>query len=127
MIKLKEIYIFLFVGLTPGKMYDVRVLAATSKGWPHLNLPWKTFEIPQTFSQNIPSAPNVTLLALNSSAIKISWNASGSENELQGFKIFYRKQNSNQIGPIIVPANITEYLITELGKFSFICFEISKC
>lgn len=110
------IYFLCLSGLIPGKKYDIRVLAATSKGWPHLNLPWATFEIPQNFSPNTPAAPNVTLLAVNSSAIQISWNVTSSERKLQGFKIFYRKQNSNQIGPIIVPANTTEYLITDLGK-----------
>ena len=65
---------FLFVtGLHPGKRYQVRVLAATSKGWPIQadEFEWKVLEMPDG-PVNVPEAPTVHLTVVNSTSIEVS-------------------------------------------------------
>lgn len=105
----------LHLGLVPGKKYDLRVLASTSKGWPDYDLPWETFEIPVNFNSNIPSPPEVVSHALNSSGVEVRWRVPDRGTKIIGYKIFYRKQNSSQIGPIIVPPDTNKYVVSGLG------------
>lgn len=103
-------------GLMPGKKYDVRVLAATNKGFPVTDLPWETFEIPINFNSNIPSPPKITLQAVNSTGIEIKWRPDHEERtKVVGYKIFYRKQNDSKVGPFIVSADENEYVMAGLG------------
>ena len=67
---------FLFAtGLHPGKRYQVRVLAATSKGWPIQadEFEWKLLEMPNYgAAANVPEAPTVHLTVVNSTSIEVS-------------------------------------------------------
>lgn len=61
-------------GLHPGRSYDVRVLAATLKGYPDLpddQLPWKIVENPSNFTE-VPVVPIVHLNVVNSTSIEVS-------------------------------------------------------
>ncbi|KAG8225283.1 hypothetical protein J437_LFUL001896, partial [Ladona fulva] len=104
--------------LLPGKKYEVRVLAATKMGWPDVpddQLKWKQFEVPSFDQQNVPSTPNVQLTVVNSTSIEVTWSIPKDEKiPLDGFRLYYRKQNGNQIGPINIPGNVFHYLLTGL-------------
>ena len=68
--------IVVIIGLHPGKRYEVRVLAATSKGWPNQSdeFPWKDDETPPYGPQNVPQAPTVHLTVVNSTSIEVGAN-----------------------------------------------------
>ncbi|XP_066994863.2 protogenin [Anabrus simplex] len=106
---------YTITGLHPGKMYEIRVLAATKKGWPDLSddqLGWTTLQMPSYGPQNVPKAPLVNLTVINSSCIEVVWSLSPDNlYPPEGFKLFYRKQTSQQVGPVILPANTTRYLL----------------
>ncbi|XP_071453231.1 protogenin-like [Hetaerina americana] len=109
---------YTITGLIPGQTYNVRVLAATNKGWPDVpdtSLVWKEFEMPSFGQQNVPSPPNVHLTAVNSSSIKVTWSMPKEEKvAVDGFRLYYLKLNSNQMGPIDLPGNTFHYLLTDL-------------
>ncbi|XP_046398270.1 protogenin-like isoform X2 [Ischnura elegans] len=109
---------YTITGLIPGQAYEVRVLAATSKGWPDvpdISLPWKEYEMPSFGQQNVPSPPNVHLTAVNSSSIKVTWSMPKDEKVTpDGFRLYYLKLNSKQMGPIDLPGNTFQYLLTGL-------------
>ncbi|KAK6644417.1 hypothetical protein RUM43_000684 [Polyplax serrata] len=110
-----DVFNYTITGLMPGKKYDVRVLAATNKGFPVTDLPWETFEIPINFNSNIPSPPKITLQAVNSTGIEIKWWPDHEERtKVVGYKIFYRKQNDSKVGPFIVSADENEYVMAGL-------------
>jgi len=60
--------------LYPGKRYQVRVLASTSKGWPIQadEFEWKLLELPNYGPANVPEAPTVHLTVVNSTSIEVS-------------------------------------------------------
>ncbi|GLG97729.1 Tyrosine-protein phosphatase Lar [Gryllus bimaculatus] len=109
---------YTITGLQPGQTYEVRVLAATKKGWPDLTddqLLWKTINMPTFGPQNVPEAPIVNLTAINSTCIEVTW-CLPADNEYPAteYKLFYRKQTSQQIGPVLLPANVTRYVLEGL-------------
>jgi len=61
-------------GLHPGKWYQVRVLAATSKGWPIQadEFEWNLLEMPNHGPASVPEAPTVHLTVVNSTSIEVS-------------------------------------------------------
>ncbi|PSN32732.1 hypothetical protein C0J52_25796 [Blattella germanica] len=81
--------------LHPGKRYEVRVLAATSKGWPSQQdeFEWTDEETPVS-PQNVPQAPTVHLTVVNSSSIE-------------------------KFGPISLTANTTQFLLGDLDPDSW--------
>lgn len=118
---------FIFPGLTPGKKYDIRVLAATKRGLSDLNLPWVTFEVPKILNTSTPLPPVVQLQAVNSTSINATWNITQGEFVLLGYKLYFRKQNGIQMGPVHVPVNKTQYLLVDLGNFfTFLYLTISE-
>lgn len=68
----------------PGKRYQVRVLAATSKGWPDQaeEFEWKDMETPNYGLQNVPQAPTVHLTVVNSTSIEVQYTFSGKKSPL---------------------------------------------
>jgi hypothetical protein len=67
------VIIIIIAGLHPGKKYQVRVLAATSKGWPIQadEFEWQDLELPSYGSHRIPQAPTVHLTVVNSTSIEV--------------------------------------------------------
>jgi hypothetical protein len=70
----------MFTGLTPGQKYDVRVLSATSQGWPELsddpNFPgfyWFSIDMPslESTNSNVPIPPEVQLTVVNATSIEV--------------------------------------------------------
>jgi hypothetical protein len=82
-------FLSIIVGLHPGKKYQVRVLAATSKGYPIQadEFEWQDLEMPSYGSQHVPQAPTVHLTVVNSTSIEVLCNL--SEKELPHVR--YRK------------------------------------
>lgn len=74
-------FFFSVVGLHPGKKHQVRVLAATSKGWPIQadDFEWQDLEMPSYGSQNVPQAPTVHLTVVNSTSIEVLCDLSEKE------------------------------------------------
>nr|CAD7262437.1 unnamed protein product [Timema shepardi] len=110
---------YIVTGLLPGKKYDVRVLAATEKGWPDVSdeqLVWTTVEMPSSGQQNVPLAPIVHLTVINSTSIEVTWSLPlDNEYKPSGYKLYYRKPDGPQVGPIFVAHNVTQYRLTRLG------------
>jgi hypothetical protein len=65
--------VIVIAGLHPGKKYQVRVLAATSKGWPIQadEFEWQDLEMPSYGSHRVPQAPTVHFTVVNSSSIEV--------------------------------------------------------
>lgn len=108
---------YTIIGLHPGRSYDVRVLAATLKGYPDLpddQLPWKIVENPSNFTE-VPVVPIVHLNVVNSTSIEVSWTLPHEKKfKSNGFKVFYRKQNGQKTGPILVDGNSSSFLLGDL-------------
>ncbi|KAJ4450294.1 hypothetical protein ANN_01714 [Periplaneta americana] len=117
---------FVITGLHPGKRHQVRVLAATSKGWPNQpdDFEWKDEDTPIYDPQNILKAPTVHLTVVNSTSIEVTWSLS-PENKYKpdGFRLYYRKLNSEKVGPINLTAITTQYLLGNLEPDSW--YEVS--
>ncbi|XP_069674943.1 protogenin-like [Periplaneta americana] len=117
---------FVITGLHPGKRHQVRVLAATSKGWPNQpdDFEWKDEDTPIYDTQNILKAPTVHLTVVNSTSIEVTWSLS-PENKYKpdGFRLYYRKLNSEKVGPINLTAITTQYLLGNLEPDSW--YEVS--
>ncbi|KAJ9593418.1 hypothetical protein L9F63_015044, partial [Diploptera punctata] len=113
---------YTITGLQPGRRYQVRVLAATSKGWPNQSddFEWKDEETPNYGPQNVPQAPVVHLTVVNSTSIEVTWsNPPEDKYKPNGFKLYYRRMNSEEkFGPIDLASNITQFLLGDLDPDS---------
>ncbi|XP_033606589.1 protogenin isoform X2 [Cryptotermes secundus] len=108
---------YTITGLHPGKKYQVRVLAATSKGWPIQadEFEWQDLEMPSYGSQHVPQAPTVHLTVVNATSIEVTWSMSSEDMyKPDGFILYYRKMSNEKFGPISLASNTTQYLLGNL-------------
>ncbi|XP_075231320.1 protogenin-like [Lycorma delicatula] len=109
---------YLITGLLPNKKYEVRVLGATDQGWPDIpdeQLPWVLTET-SSLKLDTPllSQPVLQLVVINATTIQAKWNLEPVSKQLDGFRLSYRKQNGEMIGPIALLPNATEYILYKL-------------
>ena len=71
----------------------------------------------------MPAPPSLYTKVVNSSVVQAMWEASSKMGQQQGFRLYYKRAHTPQFtGPIILPRNITQYNITQLGEIDRLFF-----
>ncbi|KAK3607422.1 hypothetical protein CHS0354_003058 [Potamilus streckersoni] len=95
-------------GLKTDTEYEVRMLAATSIGYPTLtekNWPW--IKVRTTASSSTVQPPFMQVFIINSTTVNITWKYMGDEAEVESYNIYMRNLkygNSTTIITILAPA-----------------------
>ncbi|XP_054280101.1 protogenin B-like [Macrosteles quadrilineatus] len=113
-----DINTYVITGLIPNTEYEVRVQAATVKGWPSLTeheMPWTSVVTPPqpSISPLLPP-PTVQLTVINSTTIQVRWTMLAESVEVEGYRLSYRKHNSAPSSPIQLPSNSSDYMLLGL-------------
>ncbi|XP_014278582.1 protogenin isoform X2 [Halyomorpha halys] len=105
-------------GLESGERYMIRVLAATSLGWPEFPdaQAWINVTLPPT-SINFPP-PSISTSSINLTSLRVDWNYNYPQN-IDGFVLTYRKVRGGNEGNISIPANATSHIISGLDSSSW--------
>ncbi|KAF4532453.1 hypothetical protein B566_EDAN003028 [Ephemera danica] len=114
----EDVLEYTITGLVAGQSYDVRVLSATSQGWPELpddHMRWYTIDMASPGPANVPLPPEVHLTVVNATSIEVTWSMP-LENKVQpsGFRLSYRRQTDSLVGPIELSTQTHQYLLTGL-------------
>lgn len=75
----------------------------------------------------VPAPPLLHMKVLNSSVIQASWEPSSKMGQHQGYRLYYKgAQTALFIGPIVLPRNTSQYIITQLGELLFLKSPLSR-
>uniref|UniRef100_T1I3G6 Uncharacterized protein n=1 Tax=Rhodnius prolixus TaxID=13249 RepID=T1I3G6_RHOPR len=100
--------------LKQNEVYLVRVIGATSLGWPELSdtqAPWSNFTT--THSNSAPSTPIIRLSSVNSSTIFVEWSVDGNIT-IDGFRVTYRKSQALEDNEVVLANSTKSYYIIDL-------------
>ncbi|XP_014208918.1 protogenin-like [Copidosoma floridanum] len=104
---------YVLTGLTPGKQYDVRILARTKEGWPNISeaqLGWLTVMMP---SSNDLSQIQISIL--NSTSVKAKWNIKpNSVLQFTSCKIICKSEDGATVASVNLTQDSTEYIFSNL-------------
>ncbi|XP_014252495.1 protogenin B-like isoform X2 [Cimex lectularius] len=105
--------------------YMVRVIGATSLGWPDLSedqAPWIRIKIPKHSSNPFPP-PTMRLIAVNDTTIHVEWTYPEGI-DIDGFKLYYGQLNSTDRTLLVLKKNVTDFHITHLDPSTWYEVEV---
>uniref|UniRef100_A0A0A9YRL0 Protogenin n=1 Tax=Lygus hesperus TaxID=30085 RepID=A0A0A9YRL0_LYGHE len=103
---------YVISGLQGGNDYMVRVIGATSLGWPELNdnqAPWLKVSTTKDESSTLQS-PSVQLYSVNSTIIEVLWKYE-NDSSVDGFKLTFRNSVDIDMKQVSVPSSQRSYII----------------
>ncbi|KAF6207050.1 hypothetical protein GE061_018288 [Apolygus lucorum] len=103
---------YVISGLQGGNDYLVRVIGATSLGWPDLNdnqAPWLRVSTPKEESSTLQS-PSVQLYSVNSTIIEVLWKYE-NDISIDGFKLTFRNSVDIDMKQLSVPSTERSYIL----------------
>ncbi|XP_049945798.1 protogenin A-like [Schistocerca serialis cubense] len=114
---------YVLTGLEPGRHYNVRVLAATSRGYPTEDLPWVTVQMPSGSVDGdegpgggvggSPVAVALVVTRVNATVLQVAWKKPNTSVD-DGVQLWYRPRGSSEVGPFTYDANATRAVLTGL-------------
>ena len=120
-------YEYIITGLHPGRKYDVSVVPGTT----NVVGPWFTQEMPRVMNTDAEAAPtptlaapNVELLASNTTSILVSWEDLGRKRAEQ-VRLTYRKQGSRDTSPVLLLPAVGSQLVAPLESGTVYDFQLT--
>ncbi|KAK9511966.1 hypothetical protein O3M35_000518 [Rhynocoris fuscipes] len=119
-----DIYHFRINNLQCEQNYLVRVIGATSLGWPELSdsqAPWSNVTPTGIYNHKtpIPLAPNIRLSSINSSTILVEWRFEREVVVIDGFRLIYRKSETLVDSEVVLTNNTRSYYIVGLEPLTW--------
>ncbi|KAK3096033.1 hypothetical protein FSP39_022221 [Pinctada imbricata] len=113
---------YVITGLNPGREYSVRVLAATSQGYPNLSeekWPWM-YQVTKSNIVTGMSTPKLEIVQLNATSVLVTWDVKNTSKQIKVFRLYIRRMIGQSVSDVYqIGSSIRNYTLTGLENKMF--------